>query len=259
MFVAFVQRLYAGVRFIRRSCANVVWHYFLLLGIVWLAYSLTTNASTPPLSSSAEILLPRHFDSLKLQKFAQESAFQYEFTPPPDSWWQRIKYQIEQWLLSLLTQGYGQGTLKLILYTIISICCLLALAALLRIKISGLFFRSSRPQSAFSFADEDKIDGIDFSAEIEKAIAQQQYRRAIRLHYLFILKLLTERKWVAFQPHKTNSDYLQEFPHNAFHKQFAHITYLFDTIWYGDSPFVPADFEQLQQPFIAFREYLNQQ
>lgn len=77
---------------------------------------------------------------------------------------------------------------------------------------------------------EDTIYGVDFSAEIAKAIKQNNYREAVRLVYLQTLKALTDDKKIDWQPFKTPSQYVREMPVADFRK----LTNIFMKVRYGD-------------------------
>ena len=56
----------------------------------------------------------------------------------------------------------------------------------------------------------DNIYGVDFPAAIDRALAAEDYREAIRLVYLQTLKALADARLVDWQPYKTPSQYVRE-------------------------------------------------
>lgn len=74
----------------------------------------------------------------------------------------------------------------------------------------GLFRRQEQVEAAYDDT-EDTIYGVDFGTAIRQAVANSNFREAIRLRYLQTLKALTDASLIDWQPFKTPTQYVREF------------------------------------------------
>lgn len=92
---------------------------------------------------------------------------------------------------------------------------------------------------------------------LEEALSQKNYREAVRIYYLFILKGLSEKHWIHWEKQKTNLHYIAEMRSkkevHAFHKV---VTY-FEFIWYGKREISETQFQLIQPDFTALLKILN--
>jgi hypothetical protein len=95
---------------------------------------------------------------------------------------------------------------------------------------------------------------INYDAEIQKAISNQNFRLAIRLLYLQILKRLAEENIINYKQERTNSDYVLQLFNTSYYKDFARLTRHFDYAWYGQFPVAPASFEIIRNEFASFKQ-----
>src|SRR5690606_4231613 len=85
-------------------------------------------------------------------------------------------------------------------------------------------------------ADEEMpedIFAINYQREIDKATAQRNYRLAVRLMFLRLLKSMSERNIIRYQQDKTNLDYLMQLHNTTYYKDFFRITRNYEYSWYG--------------------------
>lgn len=119
----------------------------------------------------------------------------------------------------------------------------------------GLFRRTKKvkePEQAEEEMPED-IFAINYQREIDKATAQGNYRLAVRLMFLRLLKNMSERNIIRYQQDKTNFDYLMQLHNTAYYKDFFRITRNYEYSWYGkfdvsEEAFrlIRKDFDQLE-------------
>lgn len=79
----------------------------------------------------------------------------------------------------------------------------------------------------------EDIFAINYQKEIDKAIANSDYRLAVRLQYLRILKQLTNRNLIRYEQDKTNMDYLMQLHNTAYYQDFFRVTLHYEYSWYG--------------------------
>ena len=75
---------------------------------------------------------------------------------------------------------------------------------------NGIFRRQEQVEAAYDDT-EDTIYGVDFGTAIRQAVANSNFREAIRLRYLQTLKALTDASLIDWQPFKTPTQYVREF------------------------------------------------
>lgn len=81
----------------------------------------------------------------------------------------------------------------------------------------------------------EDIETLDAAALLQDAIRQRDFKLAIRLYYLGLLKLLNEKGLIHWKKDKTNREYLAElFTRNAFFDDVRRLTVFYESVWYGE-------------------------
>lgn len=89
--------------------------------------------------------------------------------------------------------------------------------------------------------DRPPASFLDEAAQLAEA---GQLREALRALYLATLVALDRRRWIAFDPHLTNWQYLRQMPRGDVRDAFRSFTRLFDHKWYGHEETVHDDYER---------------
>jgi hypothetical protein len=98
------------------------------------------------------------------------------------------------------------------------------------------FFRKKDKKTADTVIDEEMpedIFAINYQKEIDKAAADGNFRLAIRLQYLRLLKQMAERNIINYKQDKTNFDYMVELQPSSHYNHFFRITRNYEYSWYG--------------------------
>lgn len=101
---------------------------------------------------------------------------------------------------------------------------------------------------------ERDLDKADIKSFLEKAIANGDYRLALRLYYLQSIKVLSAKYLIVWKRDKTNGRYLRELKGHDLYPDFKSLTLDFERIWYTDMP-VSEDLFSKQHP--AFEQFLQ--
>ena len=104
---------------------------------------------------------------------------------------------------------------------------------------------------------EDAIHETDLERYLREAIANKEYRIAIRIYYLMAIKALSEREWIKWKKDKTNNQYLFEMSTRPNYSGFRDITRLFEFAWYGEMTVDEGHFQLLDPKFKAFLKQIN--
>jgi len=118
---------------------------------------------------------------------------------------------------------------------------------------SGQFTRNKKINSqnqAFSLEEiEEDLEAKDPTRLIEQAIQSGDFRLALRLYYLKVIRELSLTGAVRWKKDKTNGDYVRELKSVALRPSFKSLTYTFDKIWYGNQVLEQEEFTALQSEF----------
>jgi hypothetical protein len=97
----------------------------------------------------------------------------------------------------------------------------------------SLFRRSKTMEQVEGEYGTEDIFAINYNKEIEKAIAAGDYRLAVRLLFLQLLRGMSDRKIIQYSHERTNLDYLLQVHHAPWYQQFFRITRNYEYVWYG--------------------------
>lgn len=178
-------------------------------------------------SNSSDTLV---IDTARLLVWRQDDDYAYgrELVPSHDSLMDWIEKRLDELFGNLFGSDFYQDH-RTTLWICIGLAALAAVLAFLLWKHPELFSRSGRNKPLEYEVTEDTIYGIDFPSEIEKALAREDFREALRLMYLQTLKLLSDNHRIEWQPSKTPTQYTLEFRQT----DFKRMTNLFVRVRYG--------------------------
>ena len=114
-------------------------------------------------------------------------------------------------------------------------------------------FKNNRKKVAETLIYEDEdIHEIDLEKLLYKAIADKDYRLAVRYYYLTILKKLSDKKLIDYHKEKTNTEYLFELEHKEMRKHFSYLSYVYSYVWYGEFPIDLQKFKTIENKYKSF-------
>ena len=102
----------------------------------------------------------------------------------------------------------------------------------------------------------EDIFSINYDKELEKAVAENDYRLAVRLMYLNILRLFSERNIIQYKIEKTNSDYLMQLNNTPYYQDFFRLTRNFEYVWYGQFDISSAAFQMIRKDHTKLKSML---
>jgi hypothetical protein len=79
----------------------------------------------------------------------------------------------------------------------------------------------------------ENIFEIDFEKAITAAVNARNLRLAVRLMYLQLLKELSEKNIIRYNPQRPNSEYVMQLYGTSYYPEFFSITRNFEYAWYG--------------------------
>jgi hypothetical protein len=84
---------------------------------------------------------------------------------------------------------------------------------------------------------------------LSKSIQEGNYREAVRIYFIFIIKTLREKGWINWEKKKTNTAYLFELREKKQFSSFSQITLIFEIVWYGNREIDINQFNQIKPQF----------
>ena len=177
----------------------------------------------------------RPLSEATIQQFRENSDFDYGIRrKATTSGWDRLKYWFAEQIERLFRYTYFGTIYDILFYTACFAIIVFAVLKLSGTHVSQLF--SSRSDRGLVRGDalEEDIHTIDFAHEIAQAERDEDYRRGIRLLYLWALKQLTDRQLIRWQAGKTNHDYQAELTDTPLRDPFRQLSYYYEYAWYGN-------------------------
>lgn len=188
-----------------------------------------------------------------LQRLRRDEAFWYanaEFkhkTPPDGAGQQSFWFGLfrQQWFYNLLWAFI--------------ITSFIGVIVLFLMKSNPRLFR--KKATTLTAIDEplitENIFSINYTDEIKNAVAQKNFRAAVRLQYLYLLTILSGKELIRFKEGLTNSDYLMQLYPTPYYKGFKTLTRHFDYAWYGQFAIMADAYQTIETDFATFRNSMN--
>lgn len=136
------------------------------------------------------------------------------------------------------------------------------LALLLFLLVGGKYTKNTkiRNEGVFTIEDiEERIHESDLEKFLREALAKNDFRMAVRIYYLAIIKELSLRELIRWKKDKTNREYLNEVVSRKpeIYNDFRDTTLAFEKVWYGDITITEGDYMSISPRFKKFIENLG--
>lgn len=104
----------------------------------------------------------------------------------------------------------------------------------------------------------ENIEALDIEQLLGKAKRDGNYKLAVRLYYLGLLKKLNDEGSIVWKKDKTNRDYLAElFSSGTLFEEVRKLTRSYESVWYGDHDPGPDTFTAVAGQFERLYDKLN--
>ena len=228
-----------------------------LLILAWVslfpAAAQPNEASNAPLDSTQ--LTVRQIPESALSLYLEDKAFQYDRPPRTMSLWDRFVAWFWEMISDLFIRYGASDAWGYVFYGAAILFGAWLVYQIFQSNFSGVLYgRSRRNQAEARILNRvEDIHDIDYERQIQDAIAAHQYRLAVRLYYLYVLKTLSDSKQIDWKIDKTNHDYLSEMTGSPLSQPFSEMTRAFEYAWYGDRPLDETAFQRVQHSFQQFQ------
>ena len=196
---------------------------------------------------------PRHFDEAKWEELRKDKNFDYEEAPTiGESLWDRFWRWVRQFIGKILEGAITTNWGRVLLYAGCLVVLIIIVMALLKVDAFKVLFKGADVSSPSGIFHED-IHAMDFDALIKKAVDEKDFRNAVRLVFLYSLKLLSDGQHIHWQPGKTNHDYLDELKNSELKTGLNELSFYFDYAWYGGFSVSETQFGRVQNIFQLWK------
>lgn len=238
---------------------KILFFILLLLHLNPFSFQGTDTLVQQQKSGEVDQLAPLEFREEKLQKFREDPAYDYSEDVEEENWWTRFKRYIGlQWekflnrlFGDLQSSGFWAKFLQLLPYIILMMSLGLMLFLFIKLNPATSVLSPSKKAQLILKEEEDIISSKNIRELIDSAVKKEDYRLAVRYHFLYILQQLTEKGIIIYNSSKTDEDYINEISREDHKEHFKKLSRIYDFIWYGH--FDP-DLKLYQKIKLAFQE-----
>ncbi|HRD53856.1 MAG TPA: DUF4129 domain-containing protein, partial [Flavobacteriales bacterium] len=167
--------------------------------------------------------------------------------------WDRFKQWLLDWLQRILGSRAGGFVVDNLIYLISIIAIITAIVVLSRNGLRSMFHGAPRSMGQVITAEED-IRAMDLPAMIAQAERDGDWRGAIRLHYLLVLRGLVDQGLIRWSPDQTDRDYMRQLKDPGMRARFANAALIFQWVWYGHAEVDHERYASFQRPFVEFEQ-----
>ncbi|MCB9226640.1 MAG: hypothetical protein H6578_05670 [Chitinophagales bacterium] len=101
---------------------------------------------------------------------------------------------------------------------------------------------------------EQHIHEVDLHQFLAEALKNNDFKLAVRIYYLIIIKQLSDSKLINWKKQKTNGEYVSELFGSNYFPDFKDSTLIFERIWYGD---IEIDKQRYENVAGKYKQFLN--
>lgn len=189
----------------------------------------------------------------------KDKDYDYSTIKPRESLWGRIRRKLDKWLYELLgdfspRKADDWTIVALRVFAVLIVAGILYFLLQYLVGKDGNFFFGKRNKTIKTegiVLDED-IHEINFPLRIAELEQAQNFRWAIRYQFLYVLKKLSDKKIIDWNPEKTNRDYINELKDAPLKKHFSDLSHIFDYVWYGEFPIDATRYQQYKTQYNDF-------
>lgn len=204
-------------------------------------------------------IYPKKFKE-NIQSRYKGKDFDYTTVKPRMSLWEKLMVKIGKILRSIFgetafTKSGNIAGILVRLFAILLVGFLLYFIIKYLIGKDGNFLFGKKNKKV-TIKDEElheNIHEINFPESILKFEKSGDFRSAVRYQFLFVLKKLSDKKLITWNPEKTNKDYVAELKAAHLKDDFFNLSYIFDYVWYGEFSISEESYQKFKNQYQSFK------
>ncbi len=228
----------------------------LVFTLIFFVLFLPYAGAKQNLSYDSSSITLRKPPAEKQKELFSTTDFVYDRKPEGESLWDKIQEWFWRNFNGLFDSDNTSWTLLFIRWGIVLAAVVIVVLLLVKADVRNIFYGKIASTIEFSEISED-INKIDFDKLIDEALKKKNFRKAVRLHFLKLLKHLSDKNLIDWRADKTNSDYYSELMKNNYHDDFREVSIYYEYIWYGDFRVNEEVFRKASEQFSFFNSRLN--
>jgi hypothetical protein len=229
--------------------------FWLLMAIVLVGFGTSApgaplDPDRPDATRPSEVRAP---STATLEAYRSQPAYQYErHVDETESIGARLWRWFRETIIAPFMSERYSGITRLTLMFVVVVVVTLALVRLLRMDRTTVRSRRDPHGRRIEMAEVD-IQERDFREETERAEREGDFRLAVRLRFLTVLRELDGRAMIVFSPDKTNRTYLREI-RGGLGAELRKLVHLFEATWYGHYALSSDQYDEARDTFRRFHE-----
>lgn len=195
----------------------------------------------------------RAFDQRELRALQEDDGLKYLGKSTVGMGiWDWIKMFFLSILRSILEGLTGTNAGNILLWLLGLAVLVVIVLTLLKVDAFKVLYRGKGSALAHQTLEEN-IHEMNFDDLIQEAVSRQDYRRGVRLTFLYALKILSDNHQIRWEHGKTNHDYLAELKAGETKTGFRDLSFYFDYAWYGNFTITKELYTKVQHTFNNWR------
>ncbi|HLT74829.1 MAG TPA: hypothetical protein VKZ68_07075 [Ohtaekwangia sp.] len=200
----------------------------------------------------------RNADPGVVQSLKEDPDMQYEQPPTiAESLWERFLIWLGRLLNGIFDTAENTSWGRLFLYLLGLAAIVVIVMLIMKVDAFKVFYSGDGASTIKANVFDENIHEIDFDREIQNAVQAGDYRRGIRLIFLYALKILSDKQHIVWEQGKTNHDYVVEIKEGQMRQWLHHLSYYFDYAWYGNFTVSRELFDKVNGIFIGWKEIVK--
>lgn len=238
----------------------------LLLIYIFIVFPtiLLSQQDSLKVKHDSKVIKQKKFDTNQIEKYRADKDFDYTekkqeqgFFAKVWNWFKRILQRFFEWLFGVeRATGALEAFLSILPYLILAVVLYFLLRFFLKVDSNTLLMKGAERATINLTEEEELIKNENIQQLIDQAIANKNYRLAIRYYYLSVLKKLATRELIDWQQEKTNEDYIKEIKKESIKDEFIKSTVLYDFVWYGNFNINEPEFVKAQTVFNKLKNLI---
>jgi hypothetical protein len=212
------------------------------------------NYNAPPDSA---VLEARSFDNEKLESLKADPDMDYKQPPTiAESLWDRLWIWLTELINSIFNGAVYTNWGRVIVYVIGLVMLVVIIMMVLKVNAFKVLY-SAEGSKVNSLVLDENIHEMNFDQLIQEATKSQDYRKGIRLLFLYALKLLSDKHLINWESGKTNHEYVNELQQKDLKIGLNELSFYFDYAWYGNFNISLDMFNKAQNLFSSWKAKIS--
>lgn len=197
----------------------------------------------------------RSFNIETLNQLTSDKDFQYKATPTvAENLWDRFKQWLSDMLSALFRNAVTTNWGRAFVYLLGLIAGIVVIMLILKVDAFKVFYSGEGKSKINYQVFQENIHEMNFEKLIQEAMSQNDYRKGVRLTFLYALKILSDKNHIRWESGKTNHDYVTELSIPELRTGFNQLNFYFEYAWYGNFTVTPEMFSKVQKVFLSWRD-----